>query len=125
MSPCELKNDGVRTTESKHHAGEDDGREIFSGDLGTALAYLRLAQQLPSLKPENNTGREPSDFQSLAHSRIPVEPSPHNLAIGGLSPLALAKFGDSLHYPFRFLLSLLTPFPFECLLFKEDVGWFK
>ncbi|KAL2843409.1 hypothetical protein BJX68DRAFT_243937 [Aspergillus pseudodeflectus] len=80
--------DGVQLIESKHPAGEDDGRGIFSGDLGIALAYLRLAHQSPSLTPPNHNARSPPEFHSLADSRIPSAPSSHNLAIGLLSPLA-------------------------------------
>ncbi|KAJ0414854.1 hypothetical protein BJY00DRAFT_18564 [Aspergillus carlsbadensis] len=79
---------GVQLIELKHPAGEDDGRGIFSGDLGIALAYLRLAQQSPSLTPPSRRSNEAADFHSLAHSRIPDDPSGHGLAIGLLSPLA-------------------------------------
>ncbi|KAL3440533.1 hypothetical protein BJX65DRAFT_290339 [Aspergillus insuetus] len=79
---------GAQLIELKHPAGEDEGRGIFTGDLGIALTYLRLAHQSPSLTPPNHNTRKPGEFHSLAHSRIPDKFSPHNLAIGLLSPLA-------------------------------------
>ncbi|KAL2814126.1 hypothetical protein BJX63DRAFT_392997 [Aspergillus granulosus] len=76
---------GVKIIESKHPAGEDDGRGIFSGDLGIALAYLRLARQSPSLQTSHDGPL--LSFYDLARARISSKPSTNDLAIGLLSPL--------------------------------------
>ncbi|KAL2825092.1 hypothetical protein BDW59DRAFT_162038 [Aspergillus cavernicola] len=62
-----------------------DGRGIFSGGLGIALAYLRLAQQVPSLGKSSISAEA---FYSLASARIPGFGPNLVLNIGGLSPLS-------------------------------------
>ncbi|KAL3454961.1 hypothetical protein BJX64DRAFT_295520 [Aspergillus heterothallicus] len=77
---------GVQLIESAHPAGEDDGRGMFSGDIGIALAYLRLAHQARGFDTTEDSMLPP--FRDLAHARIPRGPSTEDLAIGQLSPLA-------------------------------------
>ncbi|KAL4912342.1 hypothetical protein BDW62DRAFT_194828 [Aspergillus aurantiobrunneus] len=77
--------DGVKIIESGDApSGKDDGRGIFTGELGIALAYLRLARQAPSLAED---GEIPGNFWTLAAGRIPDRGPDLPLKIGGLSPL--------------------------------------
>ncbi|KAL5048545.1 hypothetical protein BDW71DRAFT_195851 [Aspergillus fruticulosus] len=77
---------GVNIIESSGTAsGQYDGRGVYTGELGIAAAYLRLAQQAPLLA---ETAISQSDFYSLASARIPVYGPDIPLQIGGLSPLA-------------------------------------
>ncbi|KAL4879254.1 hypothetical protein BJY04DRAFT_194122 [Aspergillus karnatakaensis] len=74
--------DGVSTIESDYPpSGQYDGKGVFGGDIGIALAYLRLAHQTPSLAEQR------VDFHSLAAARIPKDGPDFPLQIGGLSPL--------------------------------------
>ncbi|KAL4973021.1 hypothetical protein BDW66DRAFT_154172 [Aspergillus desertorum] len=66
-------------------SGQFDGRGVYTGELGIAAAYLRLAQQAPLLA---ETAVSLPDFYSLASARIPVHGPDTPLRIGGLSPLA-------------------------------------
>ncbi|KAL4940974.1 hypothetical protein BDV06DRAFT_223576 [Aspergillus oleicola] len=76
---------GVKIIEAGDPAsGEYDGRGIFSGELGIALAYLRLVQQTPLLA---DSEQALPDFQSLVSARIVKEGPYVPLRIGGLSPL--------------------------------------
>ncbi|KAL4809862.1 hypothetical protein BDV18DRAFT_49900 [Aspergillus unguis] len=73
---------GVNIIEERDPAkGEYDGRGIFTGELGIALTYLRLAHQAPLL------ASPVPDFKSLASARIPNHGPDLPLHIGGLSPL--------------------------------------
>ncbi|KAL4962948.1 lanthionine synthetase C family protein [Aspergillus stella-maris] len=76
---------GVNIIEAGDPAtGEYDGRGIFTGELGVAVAYLRLAQQATALSEQE---KDLPDFQSLANART-LEAGPDiPLRIGGLSPL--------------------------------------
>ncbi|KAL5334158.1 hypothetical protein BJX70DRAFT_378989 [Aspergillus crustosus] len=77
---------GVNMIESDYPPrGVYDGKGIFDGDIGIALAYLRLAQQTSSLGED--TKSHPS-FYDLASARIPETGPDLPLQIGGLSPLA-------------------------------------
>ncbi|KAL6230865.1 hypothetical protein BDW75DRAFT_221600 [Aspergillus navahoensis] len=76
---------GVKIIESGTTASDQyDGRGVYSGELGIAAAYLRLAQQAPLLA---EIAISPSEFHSLASARIPVRGPDISLRIGGLSPL--------------------------------------
>ncbi|KAL2867362.1 lanthionine synthetase C family protein [Aspergillus lucknowensis] len=82
--------DGVNAIESGDPpgaGGRNDGRGIFSGDVGIAVAYLRLARQTQSLQFAESS-RELPDFASLAAARIPPSGPDVPLRVGGLSSLA-------------------------------------
>ncbi|KAL4733852.1 hypothetical protein BDV11DRAFT_175312 [Aspergillus similis] len=77
---------GVKIIESSARASSQyDGRGVYTGELGIADAYLRLAQQEPLLI---ETASSLPDFLSLASARIPAHGPDTPLRIGGLSPLA-------------------------------------
>ncbi|KAL4782880.1 hypothetical protein BJX76DRAFT_274910 [Aspergillus varians] len=77
---------GVNIIESEDPAsGTDDGKGIFTGELGIALTYLRLAQQTSALR---QTAETLSNFYTLSDGRIPEDGPDLPLRIGGLSPLA-------------------------------------
>ncbi|KAL4748173.1 hypothetical protein BDW72DRAFT_196011 [Aspergillus terricola var. indicus] len=77
---------GVKIIESNAKASSQyDGRGMYTGELGIADAYLRLAQQEPLLV-ETDSPRP--DFFKLASARIPAHDPITPLRIGGLSPLA-------------------------------------
>ncbi|KAL4995253.1 hypothetical protein BDV10DRAFT_175221 [Aspergillus recurvatus] len=75
---------GVNIIESSATSGQYDGRGVYTGELGIAAAYLRLAQQAPLLAEAVSL----SEFYRLASARIPVHGPDIPLRIGGLSPLA-------------------------------------
>ncbi|KAL3482103.1 hypothetical protein BJX99DRAFT_252818 [Aspergillus californicus] len=81
---------GVRLIEAEDRPrGVYDGRGIFTGELGIALTYLRLAQQTPSLGEGSGSRSESArSFYALAAARIPEYGPNLPLRIGGLSPLA-------------------------------------
>jgi hypothetical protein len=77
---------GVKIIESSALASSEyAGRGVYTGELGIADAYLRLAQQKPVLE---DTASSLPDFLSLASARIPTRGPDIPLQIGGLSPLA-------------------------------------
>ncbi|KAL4814652.1 hypothetical protein BDW67DRAFT_186454 [Aspergillus spinulosporus] len=77
---------GVKIIESSAIASSQyDGRGMYTGELGIAAAYLRLAQQKSVLE---GTASSLPDFFSLAGARIPSHVPDTPLRIGGLSPLA-------------------------------------
>lgn len=65
-----------------------DGHGFFTGDLGIALAFVRLEHQAPSLRDTFETSEPLPDFHSLALERIPTHGPDLPNAIGKLSPLA-------------------------------------
>ncbi|KAL4928178.1 lanthionine synthetase C family protein [Aspergillus undulatus] len=82
---CPAVLNGVKIIESGDPpTGEYDGRGIFTGELGIALAYLRLAHQALSLA---QSGQPLPDFSALSGSRIPNQGPNVPLRVGGLSPL--------------------------------------
>ncbi|KAL4948167.1 hypothetical protein BDW69DRAFT_189523 [Aspergillus filifer] len=64
--------------------GEYDGRGIFTGELGVAVAYFRLAQQATALSQK---GKDLPDLQALASARTLAAGPDIPLRIGALSPL--------------------------------------